>query len=1177
MVWSALISGVLLVAGGCNTETTAPPKVTAAGIPAATMRGEAKTEPPATPQPAPAPVAAQTQPAPVSVASKSLLLSQANPRPREPVLAQASTQTSERSIQTPSNIVPVQTQAKPLSTAMVPPIAVVTPVPAEESSSGNVALVLLSIAVVWAITMGIYGNSETARVRRQARETMADFEGALQSQQGLIEKLQTEYKTAAADYLASTRRRYLEQISVDEIRKVTPGVRLQPLKEHGVSNLLACQGWTADRLTQLRGIGPESASRIALAIVALTKSVNNQAVPHPRPGGAGADRIYRPLYLVRRVRLEFFEQMPALQAICEELGPQCASVQERTSFFRWLFGSQTKGTLHDALEAGKALSAKSKPTEKEGAALALAKERYTAARQLVDSKVSSDLWVADVPQAEDYYREGLEQVLGRDATPRMAVSTPRVVTVPARTTKTPELERPSPRSVAVSRDLNTSQPTTPATEPVPMRIGGLDRGAGFRISIKIGEVEIDPVPPKSEGRVADCWVPKGQSKMVGNVALEGGLLYVGRNLSSVNRRSVEPALIDPSLAVAAREANCRVRMLDYWSNYTYASPGARASYLQWLVTGRQDPEADIGYVFLYFYGLERRALADARADPVAQAEIPAIVAEVHRLRSIYAQRASFDRYSAELLDYLDGVQATGGGDSDEPPKLRQYHLSFALKRRLGQFAEERRPLPAKWAYTWYHNDPRTRLPAVAFRCPEQLAELFRRQYHRQFSDGLIVAAGKTRLQLSYRPASASFGTTLDQSMDLPDVTVMSGSYIKLEAVAQECYAQLDAYSRFLGRNKEGHKSFDGLILLPVSLWPESRRAGIEDLQARAGDYPTCTLREFLAPWGKQEQLTRTTYLGLCRTLAGAGLGLEPDPRFGTEVPDLDDMVAFFPGEASDQPSAGFGLAALLLRLASTVASADGDPSEAEAQHLREEIEGNPDLTPGERRRLLARMALYRIKAPALTGLKSAVAGRSEEERQRLTDFLLSMAFADGSVTPGEVKVMEKVYGLFGLDPAALYTRLHGLSAGSAPAVTKAEAAGPIRLDAAKVKQLREASEEVTRKLAVIFSAEQPPGEAVPEVEKDPAGVDPSATVLALDEAHAGLLVLLTGRPQWARLEFEDVCADRGLMPDGAIERINEAAFARFDQPVIDGDDPLEIAIHLLEEQIYAADYTTKGP
>lgn len=1044
-------------------------------------------------------------------------------------------------------------------------------------------MILVGSAMMWATLIGLYGNSETARVRRRVSDTLATFEAALQAQETLIEKLQMAFRTAATTYLAEIRRGYMQQVSVEEIRKVTPGVRLQPLKDEGVSNLLGCQKWNATRLEQLHGIGPESASRIALAIAALTKSVNSQPVPHPLPQTSGTENLYRPLYLVRQMRLKYFDKTPTFKAMLEGLRPQFSSVLEQTTFFKWLFGSQKKGDLHAALEAGRALVSKAAPAEKEGAALSLANERHTAAKQLVEGNVSSDLWVADNSEAPDYYLESLEQSLGKTIKPHMTATSARVVAPNLQEKNMPvlasEVLRLRSSLAAIPSRLPSS--SEPATEPVPMRLAGTAKSGGFRISIRIGDVDLEPIPTKAATRAPECWVPEGQTKSVGNVSLEGGLLYIGKNLPAINGRSVEPALIDLSLPVASSEANCQIRMLDYWSNYTYASPGARASYLQWLATGRNDPEADIGYVFLYFYGLERRALADAKTDASARAEIPAILTEVHRLRSVYAKRASFDRYSAEFLDYLEslGNATNNGQESETPPPLRQYHLSFALKRKLGQFAEQKRPLPSDWAYTWYHNDPRTRLPSVGIRCPEQLAALFHQKYTERFGDGLIVTPGKTRLRMSYRPASSSFGTTLDQSLDLPDVSVMTASYAKLEGVALDCYAQLDAYSRFIGRNKDAKDAFEGAILLPVCLWPEERRQSIEALRVKADSYPTFTLREWLAPWGPQEELSRSIYLGLCRTLAGAGLGLEPDPRFGTNIPNLDEPVTFFPGDTTEEPSLGFGPAALLLRLASTMAAADGEFSETEMGKLRQEIESSRDLSQTERHRLLARMALYRIKPPALTGLKSTISAHSKEERQQLADFLLTMAFADGAIAPSEIKVMEKIYSLFSLDPSALYSRLHELSAGgpAAPASSKQVVTGPLRLDTAKIRQLREASEEVTRRLAVIFNADLPPEEKVPEVEINPTGVDPAAALLDLDEAHAGLLVVLTGRPQWSRQEFEEVCAERDLMPDGAIEQINEAAFAKFDQAMIEGEDPLEIATHLMEEQLYAADNSTKGP
>jgi uncharacterized tellurite resistance protein B-like protein len=675
-------------------------------------------------------------------------------------------------------------------------------------------------------------------------------------------------------------------------------------------------------------------------------------------------------------------------------------------------------------------------------------------------------------------------------------------------------------------------------------------------------------------KAANCWVPAGRETRVSGYIVRGGLIYVGRNLQSVHRQMAEPALIDPAQRIDRSAADCHVRKLTYWSNYSYASPDARASYLQWLESGRKDPAADIGYVFLYFYGLERRALADASDDSNAQTEIPAILDEVRRLRSIYAGNRSFAQYSAGFLEYLETTKEmqSGFAETTEPPELEKYHLSFRLRRSLGLFAASGKPLPADWAYAWFHNDPRTRLPAAADRCPNEVASLFRLEYVRNFGAGIVLPANKTQLKISYKPASGSFGAPLIKTLNLPDVSVLSTIYGKLQTVAINCISQIEGYSRLIARNKGQERSFDAFLQLPAALWPESTTRAISALvetAKEAGTPHTAKFEELLRAFPETPPLTKSKYIAFCRALGTHGIGIEPDIRFGGALPSPNDPIAIFTTVATENASGGFGIAALILQLASVVASSDGDFSDPEAQKLREHIEQNSGLPLSEQQRLLARMATFRAKAATTSGLKRSIDELNSQMRSGIVDFLLALVSADGVVAPGEVKVMEKIYGLFGMDASLLYTRLHALAAHpGSPMPTAIQRTGPMELDKAKIEQLKAVSAEVTRKLTVIFDAgdevavESKPKETIP-AEPDAAT---EGTLLHLDSAHAELLEVLLGRPQWTRAEFEELCSDKGLMPDGAIERINDAAFAKFDQALIEGDDPLEISTQLLTEE-----------
>ncbi|HTJ95191.1 MAG TPA: TerB N-terminal domain-containing protein [Pararobbsia sp.] len=70
--------------------------------------------------------------------------------------------------------------------------------------------------------------------------------------------------------------------------------------------------------------------------------------------------------------------------------------------------------------------------------------------------------------------------------------------------------------------------------------------------------------------------------------------------------------------------------------------------------------------------------------------------------------------------------------------------------------------------------------------------------------------------------------------------------------------------------------------------------------------------------------------------------------------------------------------------------------------------------------------------------------------------------------------------------------------------------------------------------------------------------DAGATLLGLDDAHSTFLRLLVSRPSWTRQELAVAAADLELMLDGAMEQVNEASLDHWDEPLTDGDDPVEI-------------------
>jgi uncharacterized tellurite resistance protein B-like protein len=668
----------------------------------------------------------------------------------------------------------------------------------------------------------------------------------------------------------------------------------------------------------------------------------------------------------------------------------------------------------------------------------------------------------------------------------------------------------------------------------------------------------------------------------------GGWIYTGRGLAAVGGDGLEPALVDPSLPVDRSIQDCTVRRLDYWPSYAGASPEARGAYAHWLSTGRRDPTADLGYVFLYFYGLERRALHDALSSPAAQAELPAIEAEVERLLGIYTSSGSFQSYAGSLLDTLNASSdATRRYEQAPPPLRRGRDLTFEHRIALAQCAADGAPLPAEWAYSWFGGDPTTYLRTPARRCPEEFRRLFLLRYREVFGEGLLLPRTRTRLKLDRRPASPTFGFTYaghTKTLDLPDVSVLTGPVRKLQKVAESCYARLDSYSRFIRNHTDLAHTLDALVELPVELWPTAQRASVEKARERVGrsDGSLAVAFEELASWFPGFDFTNRQKLrSLCRVLGEAGLGMEPDVRFGGSVPGAGTTVVLFaddPGTATTEPSASYSAAALTLQLGAAVAVADGVSSDSEKGLLTRQLGAQLQLSESESRRLHARLRLLLIVPPKLTGLKSRLDSLQPAQREAIGAFLALVALADGVVTPDEVSTLEKAFRLLGLDPRSVYSNLH--VAATEPVAVRAElpAVGhPIprprpdqkgaafQLDPSRVAALQADSERVATILGSIFASDVVEPESAPEpVDADEAEVG-KTVLMGLGTEHSSFVRTLLTRARWTRAELEEIADEQGLMLDGALEQVNDAALNTYNRLLLEGTDPVDIDQEVVRE------------
>lgn len=680
--------------------------------------------------------------------------------------------------------------------------------------------------------------------------------------------------------------------------------------------------------------------------------------------------------------------------------------------------------------------------------------------------------------------------------------------------------------------------------------------------------------PKSPSDVVGNyrWVGSGDTVEIAGVTIPGGLIYVGTGLRGSDGQ-IEPALINPALKVARGQIDPRQPLTNYWPRYAECSPDARRAYLQWLAGGRNLPDVNIGYVFLFFYGLERRVLVESVTDSTAAAETPQITEEVRRLLAIYKDIGSFQGYASRFLDYIEATSPDSRLYLNDPPEPGGgYELPMRLRVGLGQLAVDQRPVPGLWSLAWALSDPNIARRTPVTRCAEMFKALFLAKYAEVHGDGLVLPVNRTKLKISYQPASAAFlGRNFSRGFgELPDVSALAAPVKKLQRLVDICTDLLDPYSRFIGRNPNQKDSLEAVLQLPPNYWPAPLRSELQDIKVQVGEgMLVMGFGELTGRLKSAGTLSRDKVLGLARALESLQLGMEPDVLGGRKLPKAEEKIALFAVDAetsATRDTPAYRAAVVTLELACSVALADGEASGQELTHLTRQIESWTHLSAVHRKRLKAHLRLQIMQPATLAGLKKKLEHVPANAKRTIAKFLSHLAEADGAVSPDEVKFLERVYRTLDVDTKLVYGDLHtagvpGKAALAVEALNPADHTG-FTLDPARIAELQKETERVTALLAHVFVEDATEHPVVPVSEDDDAAEQPG--LLGLDRGYTAFLRMLISRRTWTRQELIDVAADMELMLDGALEHINEATLDNFDAPLVEGDDPVEINQEILE-------------
>ncbi len=304
----------------------------------------------------------------------------------------------------------------------------------------------------------------------------------------------------------------------------------------------------------------------------------------------------------------------------------------------------------------------------------------------------------------------------------------------------------------------------------------------------------------------------------------------------------------------------------------------------------------------------------------------------------------------------------------------------------------------------------------------------------------------------------------------------------------------------------------------------------------------------------------------------AGYGIAPDTRYHHAKTSADGKLVLFPEGHGKyfEPSKAYSEMGMALRLGAMVAAIDSHVDQVELNLLTQLIDHDTNLSPTEKQSLHAYL-VWRLNTPSnITGLKARLETLGKTEKAAVSRILIGVAMADGKIALEEIKQLEKLYTLLGLDKALVTGDIHGMSsskAGLRPSSSQTEttssAPTSFQLDESILAIHESETKDVQSMLGAIFVEDEPTDES------DDSTTDSTSTEeeIGIDNQHYALFESLIRKDKWTREEVEVLCRDSGLMVSGALETINDWSFDKVDAAVLEENGDAIFVDQVIVEEI----------
>ena len=609
---------------------------------------------------------------------------------------------------------------------------------------------------------------------------------------------------------------------------------------------------------------------------------------------------------------------------------------------------------------------------------------------------------------------------------------------------------------------------------------------------------------------------------------------------------------NPSFGVTPSEG------LNYWPNYNQISKTQQGYFIKWLSDGKPFIE-ELGYAYIYYYGLEYRALVEKQDQKEVLFEVIELINTFPALYYGYSLICFLIFLIKEFNDGEKQIIIEFLNNNSTQYVFQYYWNSILYKIDHDYFIENLKFNGYVANYLKQHLYGR-RLELLNYYI-EKIFDKFKKEEWYSIKNKF------------YDYHTATLGLFPNSKVTI--------AYENIEPSEKIQYPINYAYENI--RNIQNIKKFDSSTndlneMEILSYLPSYLKKNIYyDKIIDYGDKAIIKISDLTNIFniGKSEKLTLKQSEAISNLCDTYGYCIEPDAKIIQKPYKINTNVIVYKdfnyqGEIKD-----YTIASLFTDIGYQIALEDNELLQVEIAYIENYIKKEFNLSPSERYRLQMRGELL-VHTKAINTsetIKKLIKMLDDTGKETIAKYIISVAMADGIVKDSELKILQKIFKQLDFSDDYLNSILSELINSNDDVVTVEKGTSikkkgskipteietdekvELKLDAEKLEKIKINTSEIHNVLQEIFAEEEAEVLKSEPVEKNSPENEDN---IEIESSLQGLVNIIIEKENWTRNELLNAIQNKGMMLSSAIDEINEWSEEEYGDFLVEEDNNVYI-------------------